>query len=224
MRRTYSVIITGETPLLMHHDNIEWSDYMDEWKNNPENKKISKAGDDRTPAWRWIGCCYHNKEVLAIPQANIMRAIMEGGAMVPLPGAKNNKTFKAQTQSGMMCIESFWPLITVHGDTIPWPDIYAMQTENSFSETRKMIQALGFDLLIKRAKIGQAKHVRVRPEFDSGWVIKGSIMVWDDQITTKSLEDILECAGQYKGLGDWRPGGKTPGPYGRFTSMIEQIG
>jgi hypothetical protein len=27
--RHYNVTITGKTPLLMHHDNIEWADQMD---------------------------------------------------------------------------------------------------------------------------------------------------------------------------------------------------
>ena len=109
--KTYSVTITGRTPLLMHRDNIEWADFMDAWKNNPDNKAKSKAGDDRTPAFRWLGCLYHDTAgLLSIPQENVMRAIMEGGAMVLVPGGKSGKTFKAQTQSGMMSVAPFWPL------------------------------------------------------------------------------------------------------------------
>jgi len=37
----------------MHHDNIEWADHMDEWKNDPENKKcrmnILPAGEQKEP-------------------------------------------------------------------------------------------------------------------------------------------------------------------------------
>ena len=84
--RTYAVTLTGKTPLLMHHDNIEWADFMDEWKSNPDNKAGSKAGDDRSPAWRWLGAAYHDGKNFAMPQANIMRCLMEGGAMVPVPG------------------------------------------------------------------------------------------------------------------------------------------
>ena len=43
----------------------------------------------------------------------------------------------------------------------------------------------------------------------------------DDQITTDVLRSILEYAGRYKGLGDWRPSSKTPGPYGTFTAEIK---
>lgn len=46
-------------------------------------------------------------------------------------------------------------------------------------------------------------------------------MVSDEQITTAALQDIVTYAGQYKGLGDWRPGGKTPGPFGMFTATLK---
>ena len=109
--RKYEVTLTGTTPLLMHWDNIEWADQMDAWKNDPANRKDSRAGDDRSPAWRWIGSCYHDGKHITIPSDNLMRSMMEGGAMVPVPGGKNGKTFKAQTQSGMMVSESDWPVL-----------------------------------------------------------------------------------------------------------------
>ena len=217
--KTYEITLTGKTPLLMHHDNIEWADFMEEWKNDPANKKTSKAGDDRSPSWRWLGCVYHDGKHVGIPQANIMRSLMEGGAMVPVPGGKMGKTFKAQTQSGMMSVEPFWPLY-VGGDAIEWAEIEAMKDIEKFTEHKTVAREHGFELLVKRAKIGTSKHVRVRPMFAAGWVAKGTLAVWDEQIDAKSLASILEYAGQYKGLGDWRPGGKTPGPYGTFEAKI----
>jgi hypothetical protein len=220
LMRTYGVTLTGKTPLLMHYDNIEWADFMDEWKSDPANKKTSKAGDDRSPAWRWLGCVYHDGNVIGIPAANIMRSMMEGGAMVPVPGGKMGKTFKSQTQSGMMCVEPLWPL-AIGGAAIAWADLDALKNEEKYAAQRKAVQALGFDLLAKRAKIGSSKHVRVRPQFAADWVLRGSVAVWDEQIDAKALRQILEYAGQYKGLGDWRPGGRTPGPYGTFDAKID---
>lgn len=219
--KEYAITITGKTPLLMHHDNIEWADFMDDWRNNPDNKKLSKAGDDRAPAWRWLGCVYHNSQIIGIPQENIMRSLMEGGVMVPVPGGRSGKTFKAQTQSGMMSTEPFWPLTTKEGELIQWSDLELLKDSPEFSAQKKAAQDMGFDLLVKRARIGQSKHVRVRPIFESGWTIAGKITVWDKQITKKLLGQILECAGQYKGLGDWRPGGRTPGPYGMYSAEIK---
>jgi hypothetical protein len=34
------------------------------------------------------------------------------------------------------------------------------------------------------------------------------------------LSDIFNYAGRYKGLGDWRPGSKTPGTWGMFTAEV----
>jgi len=59
--QTYRVKITGTQPLLMHADDIEWADQMERWKLDKDNKKNSKAGDDRTPAHRWIGSLYRNE-------------------------------------------------------------------------------------------------------------------------------------------------------------------
>ena len=218
--KTYQVTIVGKTPLLMHQDNIDWADYMKEWEQNPDNKKQSKAGDDRTPAWRWLGSTYHNGNVVGIPSENLMRSIMEGGAMVLVPGGKMGKTFKSQTQSGMMSVDPLWEL-RINGRTIAWPALEAMKDISSFAKHREQVRDLGFELFVKRAKVGTSKHIRVRPMFGAGWEISGSLAVWDEQIEEKSLKQILAYAGQYKGLGDWRPGGKTPGPWGTFEATVE---
>src|SRR6185503_2282315 len=122
---TREIKLTGTTPLLMHADSIDWADQMEEWKNNPDNRAKSKAGDDRTPPWRWIGCLNYNDPkagVVTIPSEYIMRSIMGGGAEVPT--GKGKKTFKAQSQSGLLCSEFHWPLL-VSGKEIPMKAVNA---------------------------------------------------------------------------------------------------
>jgi hypothetical protein len=216
--RSYDVTLTGKMPLLMHADNIDWADQMGIWKDDPRNKKTSKAGDDRTPAFRWLGSLYHDGAVVAIPNDNLMRAFMEGGAMVPVPGARNQKTFKSQSQSGMLVDGSHWPL-TINGTTIPVAPILDLKDEPNFQAHRKAVAAMGFELFLKRAKIGQSKHIRVRPMFEK-WAVSGVVHVWDEQITADALTQIVTFAGLYRGLGDWRPGGKTPGPFGMFAAKV----
>lgn len=220
--RTYKVTITGIQPLLMHNDDIDWADRMEAWKNDKDNKKRSKAGDDRTPAFRWIGSLYRSEsgEVI-IPTENIMRALMEGGTMVLVPGGKSGKTFKAQTQSGIMPRDIGWPIL-VNGAPIKTAALDPLLKEMDFSVHREAVEKLGFSLFLKRARIGQSKHIRVRPRFES-WAASGELVVVDDQITTEVLSDILEVAGKYKGLGDWRPSSKTPGTFGMFKASIAEI-
>ncbi len=219
MSRTVKVQLIGETPLLMHADNIEWADLMEAWKNDPKHKSESKAGDDRTPPWRWIGCLNYDDPqngVVTIPSEYIMRSMMGGAAEVPT--GKGKKTFKSQSQSGMMCAAFHWPLF-VNGQPIKMTDIQAARSIDNFVEQRKWAEALGFSLLVKRARIGQSKHVRVRPRFDN-WSACGELTIVDKEITNAILTSILSIAGGMKGLGDWRPGAPTPGPWGMFKAKI----
>lgn len=217
---TVRVTITGQTDILMHADNIEWADQMDEWKNKPENKKSSKAGDDRTPAWRWIGCLYYDDPktgVISMPSENIMRSIMEGAANVPT--GKGQKTFKAQSQSGLLIRDFTWPLL-VNGKSIPMTEINSLLKVDRFRDHVERVEKLGFQLFVKRARISAAKHVRVRPRF-SKWSINGEVIITDKAITPQILQTILDEAGNYKGLGDWRPGSRTPGSWGLFKATVE---
>jgi len=219
--RTYQVTITGTSPLLMHKDDIEWADRMEQWKlKASQTKGASRAGDDRTPAWRWIGCLYHDESTLVVPADNISRCLMEAGAAFLVPGAKN-KTFKEQTQSGMMPVEMGWPLL-IDGAPIACADVMRLLQSEDFQAHREAATKLNFSLFVKRAKVGASKHIRVRPRFDR-WSASGTVAVWDPQITTQVLTDIVTFAGQRKGLGDWRPSSKTPGQFGRFTAQVKEI-
>jgi hypothetical protein len=220
--QTYHIEIKGIQPLLMHNDDIGWADTMDAWKSDKDNKKSSKAGDDRSPAFRWIGSLYRNeKGIIVMPTENVMRALMEGGAMVPVPGAKNAKTFKSQSQSGVMPTETGWPLL-IKGKAPDGKVIDKLLGEKDFETHKEEVKKIGFELFLKRARIGSSKHIRVRPKFHD-WAIAGQLRVNDEQITQSVLEDILDMAGKYKGLGDWRPSSKTPGVYGMFEAKVKKV-
>lgn len=216
--RTYKVTLTGLSPLLMHADNIDAEERAKEWSR--QNKKKSVAGDDRSPAWKWIGYGYYEDNMFAIPSDNIMTAIREGGTQVGVPG-QGKKTFKAQTQSGLCVCEFAWP-IHINGKPVSTDFLNDLLEEEDFSKHMDSVKKNRFMLFVKRARVGQSKHVRVRPRFDH-WSISGTIDVWDDQITTSILEEILKVAGEMKGLCDWRPSSKTPGPYGRFRAEVEEL-
>jgi hypothetical protein len=216
--KTATIEIKGTMPLIMHADNIEWADRMELWKNDPRNKKAAKPGDDRTPPWRWIGCLNHDGKVVTIPSEYIMKCLMEGAAEVPT--GRGKKTFKSQSQSGLLCQDFHWPLL-VGEKTIPMEDINALiDDEFTFKDNTEAVAKMGFTLYVKRARIGQQKHIRVRPRFD-GWSCGGEISILDQQITKDLLQQILDISGQYKGLGDWRPGAKTPGPWGMFKATVK---
>src|SRR3954469_13972417 len=128
--RSFRVELTGKSPLLMHYDNIEWASILARWRTLPKNKDKSVPGDDRSPAFAWIGSLYTvgSPAVVAIPSDNIMRCAMEGAAMVPVPKGKNGVTFKRQSQSGMLPIEVAWPL-KVNEAEVPFTEIWRLREE-----------------------------------------------------------------------------------------------
>jgi hypothetical protein len=148
-----------------------------------------------------------------MPAENIMKTVMEGAASVPT--GRGRGTFKAQSQSGMLLTQPCFP-IKVRGKEIPMAEIAKLMDQNDFKEHKEACKHLGFELLVKRAKIGSSKHVRVRAELRD-WSIEIEFNVFEEAITLEVLKNILEEAGRYKGLGDWRPSSpKSPGYRGTF--------
>ena len=218
--KTYKAILKGESPLLMHKDNIVWSELVKKWQKDPQNKALSQPGDDRSPAWTWIGSLYHDGKNLCMDSDNLMTMLREGGAKVPT--GRKQQTYKAATQSGLL-VNSVDSVFLVEGKQVPFAPINALSGELDFDKHLELAQKLGFELLVKRAKVGMSKHIRVRPLFKN-WSVETRISVIDEQksgITKEVLKRILEEGGALCGLGDWRPSGRTPGQFGRFSAEVE---
>lgn len=211
----YKFELTGQMPLLMHADDVQAADELMEWRKAPENKNVSKSGDDRSPAWTWMTYLYADGERVAMPADNIMVSLRQAGANLILKG---QKTFKALSQSGLI-ISSVHCDFMADDKPVELTEIQKIR-ELPFAKQAEAVRDLGFSLFVKRAKIGQSKHVRVRPKFDH-WTVSGTIDVVADEITPEILTQMFEIAGDRYGLCDWRPGCKTPGPFGRFSAKIK---
>jgi hypothetical protein len=222
MDREYEIVGRGITPLLMHWDNIEWADQMGEWRLLPANKDKSKPGDDRTPAWTWIGAMYHDDEHVVIPQENVMRCLSDAGAKV-MTGHKQ-ETFKRIVPGGMIPLEAFVEFQGPKGQIIEVQPLFDdLMEEPQFSVHATRVQKHGFKLFVKRARIGATKHIRVRPRFDE-WAFRARVLVTDEKITEAALSTIAEIAGSRLGIGDWRPSApRSPGPFGRFEASVAEL-
>jgi len=212
---TKRVKLIGTTPLLMHFDNLSFGAKLTAWRANPANKEKQVPGDDRSPAWTWLGYTYHQGDRVGVPSDNLMTMLREGGSKVTY---KNKETFKKLSQSGLLVADSMWDLILPRGKKISWKEIEAFFSVDDIDKHIDGVVDLGFELSIKRAKVGTSKHVRVRPMFPVGWSLEGDIMILDDAIKPQNFRDILEQAGRRCGLCDWRPSSpRSPGQYGMFT-------
>lgn len=211
--------LIGEMPLLMHWDNIEGGDTLKEWRQDPKNKNQSVPGDDRSPGWTWHTYLYRDEEnYVAIPQDNVMSALMAGGTQVIL---KRQKTYKELSQSAILMATEYLTFEYADGKRLSINQVDAIR-DLPFSQQADECQKLGFRLFCKRAKIGNSKHVRVRPRFDR-WRVSGELQVISDDLTFDKLELIFNYAGR-AGLCDWRPSSpKRPGPYGMFVAKLKQV-
>lgn len=206
--------LKGITPLLMHADDVEAASTLDEWRKAPGNKNVSVAGDDRSPAWTWQTYLYRNEDgMVAMPADNVMVALRQAGAKMIL---KKQTTFKAITQTGLLMTDETLEF-TNGGKQISAAEFVEARDEK-FTDQKKAVEKAGFELLIKRARLGTAKHVRVRPMFRS-WAVSGVIQIMAPEITLDSLVMLFDLAGDV-GLCDWRPGCKTPGRFGMFEASV----
>ena len=218
--RSYEVRIEGVTPLMMHRDNLEFKAIVDKWQRDPANRDRSTPGDDRSPAWNWIGALYHDGATVALPTDCVMASCMGAGAEVKAPRGK--KSLKAQTQSGMAFTDPFLSFTVNGGRSIAMADIEPLQHADDFADHLAVARKLGFSLDIRRARIGTSKHVRVRPVFDV-WHARGVLSVWDDTLTADVLSTVFYLAGDKYGLLEWRPSGRRPGPFGRFRAEVAPV-
>lgn len=221
----YTAVLEGLNPIILHADNLAFTEKIKAWQIDPANKEASEKnkGDDRSPAWTWMGYLYHDTKHIGVPSDNLMTMFREGGAKVKTGNKK--ETYKKQTQSGILIDQQQWDIL-VNGKKIPVEPLNALIGCNDFARHIEVVQSLGFDLMVKRVRIGNAKHVRVRPIFRN-WRLEGTFTVLDEELSglrKDVLATVLNQAGGLCGLGDWRPSSpKSPGSFGTFKPTITKM-
>jgi hypothetical protein len=216
--RRYQVTLTGVSPMLLHKNNLAWRERVKTWQMDSNNKSISEKGDDRSPAWTWLGYTYVSEGLICVESDNIMTMLREAGAKIQMEG---KSTFKAVTQSGIIMDQFAWPIL-INGKTVPWADFSALKNELDFKKHEELAQAHGFELFAKPASVGRSKHIRVRARLDT-WKISGTITVVEQVLSLDILQTIFSIGGRRCGLGDWRPSNKASGSFGMFTAQVKEL-
>jgi len=214
--KKYRFELRGIMPLIMHADSIEGADSLQEWRKDPRNKGVSVSGDDRTPPWTWQTYLYHDGTNVVMPAENVMVALRQAGAQLILKG---KKSFKEISQSGLL-IDGESCDLTFGKSHLTVADVMSVR-DKQFSEQVAFAKKNGFELFMKRVRIGNAKHIRVRPKF-AQWTVRAEIFVLKQEINDSILGQLFEIAGKC-GLGDWRPASRTPGCYGQFEASVSAI-
>lgn len=216
----YQFSLTGFMPLLMHADDIEGADELKAWRNDASNKNVSVPGDDRSPPWSWQTYLYRSNGSVVMPSENIMASLRVAGAKMIL---KNKKTFKEASQSGLLITSEHCEFLC-NGESVDFSLIDSLRHDSSvtFRDHITYCRDNGFDLDVRRAKVGTNKHIRVRAKF-STWSVSGELVTLVPEFNDGNVSDLFRLAGR-AGLCDWRPSApKSPGPYGQFEAEIVRI-
>ena len=113
-----------------------------------------------------------------------------------LEGALKNagKNFKITGRRGATYAKLIGATIEI------WPDAIPHKLLKYVTDSRPVV--------IQRARI-----IRYRPRFDE-WELDFTLRLLDEQLQVKTIKEILDYAGLYVGIGDYRP--QLGGKFGKF--------
>ena len=218
----YEFSLKGTTPLLLHADDVEKADALEAWRKDPRNKSKSKAGDDRSPPWTWWTYCYQtdDEKFLSIPAANLSKTLSIAGSSIKMG---KQATYKKAVMSSISPEEDHF-ILHAGGSPLSADKFRDIAEMEEFKHQADAVREMpGCSLFLKRAVVGQKKHVRVRLKVEA-WSIRGTLLMLNDSISTDVLKELFTLAGRYSGLGDWRPSSpKSPGRFGMFTAELKKL-
>lgn len=228
--RRFDITLTGTMPLLMHWDNPESELSEDRLAYAAAHRGDHAKGDDRSPAWTWFyyvsfDAHPNGKNEVGIPWEYIVRILGDAGAQ--MKGAKANSTLKREAVASVMPIVDehlCYPLrLGSKKRTLTYEQLKPMVGVKEFRSHVEFARKNDFNLLVKRAAVGQSRHVRVRPQFPVWQVTIPVTLLASTQLSGDSFGQLWKHA-ERLGIGDWRPSApKSPGIYGTFKAEIQEV-
>jgi hypothetical protein len=185
-----SVRLVGSAPLLHHRFPIATLSTL------MEGARRKTGSQDYS--LEWLDTMYHQDGLLIQPASHIEGALVRAASGFRIKGSKN-KTYKdlirAYVQVNPEAIPHLW-----HDQPLPapGPELLTQPTE-------------ALCVNIQRVIVNRAAVARARLQINTGWQLRCTINVLDDQIRPEVIQTILEEAGRAVGIGDYRP------RYGRFA-------
>jgi len=186
--RTYK--IRGISPIIFHNEQL--SDPLNKWtiaiREISSKKKKTDADLAEMSRREWFGGLYTNrKDQVVVPGKNLERMIRDA--------ATKSKMGKA-VQAGTI----------VPGDfLLDFPDK---------SKSPKALWDSESYFLRASCKVGQSRVIRTRPMFEI-WSLEFTVMIDEEVVSPKLVDEFVTLAGRIIGLCDWRP------KHGRFE--VEEI-
>lgn len=193
--KAIEVHIKGDAPMIMQSSQLV--DPLNETTRAIKRitaKKTNKTDDDhaRIGELEWIGALYwHPEHGPIMPAVNIERMLCDAGKLTRL-GTK--------VKMGMQVLEDY-AVVEYDGPR----DIAGMRAEERFRSRTAVV-------------VNKARVMRERPRFPE-WDLRFTVQYDASVFSPEQVQELLESAGKYIGLGTWRP------RHGRFHVVkIKKVG
>lgn len=157
-------------------------DYL-QHKRPLDEEKVSKKSGEVDHSQDWKSAVYQDNKIgCYIPSKQLRASLVKSAVDFPIGGKGGRKTYKDMVNATIEVIPDKIPLGKKKPDYIheEW------------------------------VKIQRNQILRNRPAFKEGWEAEFTLLVLDEQMPVDKLKEILENAGRFRGIGDWRP------HFGRF--------
>lgn len=165
---------------------------LDEWEKN-RGMIIERQDVAKEDLVRAEYHSYKDDKGFYIPSAHIKGALINAGAMSKSKMGNAKKSMK-NIVAAMFFIEE---------EKLRLPDKFEIDKQSAVNKVKK------------------ARIVVVRPRWND-WEVTFTLIVDNDTITKQTIEEIVKNAGNYIGIGSFRP--TNNGSFGRFTlEKLEQI-
>jgi len=157
-------------------------DYL-QHKRPLDEEKVSKKSGEIDHSQDWKTAIYQDKKIgCYIPSKQLRASLVKSATDFPIPGKGGKKTYK--------------DLVNATIEVIPDKIGLGKKRPDYIHE--------------EWVKVQRSQILRNRPAFKDGWEAEFTLLVLDEQMPVDILKDILENAGRFRGIGDWRP------HFGRF--------
>jgi hypothetical protein len=165
---------------LLSHRPMQTTEERNEMKEVV--KTLAKNPDDKEAYTKeaTLSVYKNSKGEICIPSSWIEGALINAGKTIQVQG-KGKKTYKDAMKGFVFVNEELSPI-----------------TPNEFDLDRR-------NVIVNRGRI-----MRTRPRIKSGWKAAFTMTLLDDTLSVDTMKEILNAAGFYTGIGDYRP------KYGRF--------
>lgn len=192
--KSINVKITGIRPLVMHNGLL--ADPTNEFTiairriTSKGSKKMTEADYKERDRQEWLGGLYWSDTIGGpyIPNDNIDRCILDGA----------RKSRLGKDAAAAVFVQEDVPIThsLLRGKT----------KEQLFNDARFVLR--------RGVKIQMSRIIRVRPVIPTGWTAHFTVDYDETIIDIQNLAKAIVDAGNYCGLGDWRP------KFGRFTAEV----